>query len=363
MDRDSLLQPATGDTKQELVDLLTNQLNAIRNKLKEIRAQIDQMSISVEKEQTRYSGIATDLRAIQDNLDTVPRDDIRDKYDEALNVRFRLATMRGQLEKFEAQYGYLEEQQEFLNNILSKIQGFEAFGGDEEHGEVTSQGGANIIRIIQAQEEERQRLARQIHDGPAQSMTNFILQVDICQKLFDRDPTRAAEELNTLKENASKTFQKIRDFIFDLRPMMLDDLGVVPTVRRYIDSFKEKNDINAELEIVGDERRLENHREVLIFRSIQDLMGLARDYANPTRVKVRLNITSDPIRIMVEDDGRGFDASAVFSDEEETHHDARVQGLVTLREKYELVGGTISVESSEDAGTTIRLELPKGGLS
>lgn len=358
MNRDSLLQSSTGDTKQELVDVISNQLNIVRNKLKEIRAQIDQMSISVEKEQTRYSGIATDLRAIQDNLDTVPRTDIRDKYDEALNVRFRLATMRGQLEKFEAQYEYLEEQQELLNNILTKIQGFEKIEGDDGDGEPLSRAGANIIRIIQAQEEERQRLARQMHDGPAQSMTNFILQAEICQKLFDRDPTRAAEELNNLKGSASKTFQKIRDFIFDLRPMMLDDLGVVPTVRRYVDSFKEKNDINTELEIIGEERRMENHREVLIFRSIQDLMGLARDYASPTHVKVRLNINGNPIRIMVEDNGRGFDASGVFADDEETYHDPRVQGLVMLRQKYELVGGTISVESSEDAGTSVRLELP-----
>ena len=79
-----------------------------------------------------------------------------------------------------------------------------------------------------------------MHDGPAQSLTNFILQAEICQRFFDRNPDKAAEELENLKNDASMTFQKVRDFIFDLRPMMLDDLGVVPTVRRYTESFRRK---------------------------------------------------------------------------------------------------------------------------
>ena len=86
---------------------------------------------------------------------------------------------------------------------------------DEDGG---SRGEVDIVGIINAQEEERKRLSRVMHDGPAQSLTNFILQAEICQRLFDRDPDRAAVELDNLKTNASRTFQKIRDFIFDLTP-------------------------------------------------------------------------------------------------------------------------------------------------
>lgn len=356
MNRDDLLQ---NDPKQEIIDTIAQEMQRLKAKITEIKSQVDQMQVTVDKEQQRYSGIATDLRQLQDVMDTVPREDIRDKYEEALNVRFRLATMRGQLEKFEAQYDALQQEQSLMSGIMTKLQGFELLGdGDDSGGDSSKGGGINVVRIIQAQEEERQRLARAMHDGPAQSMTNFILQAEICQRLFDRDQERAAEELGNLKSNASKTFQKIREFIFDLRPMMLDDLGVVPTVRRYVDSFREKNDVETSLEIVGEERRMENHREVMIFRSVQELMSLARDYASPSRIKVRLDISSDPVKILVEDDGRGFDASAVFSDEEESHNDARVQGVVMLKGKFELVGGTISVDSSEDSGTIARLELP-----
>src|SRR5690606_21532328 len=123
-----------------------------------------------------------------------------------------------------------------------------------------------IVRIVEAQEVERQRLARQMHDGPAQSLTNFILQAEICQRLFDRNPDRAGEELNDLKTAARGTFQKVRDFIFDLRPMMLDDLGLVPTIRRYVEAYEEKTGIDTQLNILGDERRLPAHIEVMMFR-------------------------------------------------------------------------------------------------
>jgi two-component system sensor histidine kinase DegS len=242
---------------------------------------------------------------------------------------------------------------------LSKLQGVDLLASSNETVNEIGVGRVpvNIVRIVQAQEEEKLRLARLMHDGPAQSLTNFILQTEICQRLFDRDPARAAEELGNLKTTASVTFQKVRDFIFDLRPMMLDDLGVVPTVRRYVDSFKDKNDIETKLELLGEERRLESHREVMLFRGVQDLMGHARDYASATELLIRLDMSSDRIKVDVEDNGRGFDAEAAFTGDE-THLDARAQGLLTLKEKFELVGGSLAVSSSETDGSHIHLELP-----
>ncbi|MFW5696698.1 MAG: sensor histidine kinase, partial [Phototrophicaceae bacterium] len=133
-------------------------------------------------------------------------------------------------------------------------------------------------------------------------------------------------------------------------------LGLVPTVRRYADSYREKTDIIVKLDINGEERRLETHREVMIFRCVQELMGHARDYASASEVQVHLDMNGERIKIGVRDNGRGFDAEAVFSDE--GHRDARAQGLVTLREKFELVGGTLSIKSGENEGTQVRVEIP-----
>lgn len=349
------------DSRAELIDILTQEMKRVRDKLTELKVQVDQTQIVVDREQTRNNDVFTELRAVQDNIETVPRQDIRQRYDEALDARYRLLTMRGQLEKFSSIRERLEIEQNMLREVLNRLQGIESLptgaGTATDEPADGGRGPVNIVRIIQAQEEERQRLARQMHDGPAQSMTNFILQAEICQKLFDRNPARAAEELDSLKSSAGVTFQKIREFIFDLRPMMLDDLGVVPTVRRYVDSFKEKNDIEIKLDIFGDERRLQTHREVLIFRTIQELMALARDYANPSQLTVRLDLSGNPAKITIQDNGRGFDADAAFSSEEGSH-DPRVPSLITLREKFDLVRGSVAVESEETEGTTIRVELP-----
>jgi two-component system sensor histidine kinase DegS len=348
---------ADSRSRDDLVENLTAEMKRVRDKLTEMKVQIDQTQLVVEREQQRNNDVFTELRAIQDNIDTVPRQDIKQKYDEAIEARFRLTTMRGQLEKFVSTREQLEREQSLLRDMLQRMQGVDilpANNGDEPKDTGKS---LNIVRIIQAQEEERQRLARQMHDGPAQSLTNFILQAEICQRLFDRSPTRAAEELDNLKTVAGVTFQKVRDFIFDLRPMMLDDLGVVPTVRRYVDSFREKNDIEIKLDIFGDERRLATHREVMIFRGIQELLLLARDYANPTEISVRLDVGNTVVKIAVQDNGRGFDVEAALNGEE-GYQDPRVQSLITLKEKFELIRGTVSMVSNETDGTIVRLELP-----
>jgi two-component system sensor histidine kinase DegS len=350
------------DPKTEILELLTNQMRHIQSALAEIKGQIDQTQLIVDREQQRNSDLATELRTVQDNIDTIPRQDIRAKYDEALDARFRLSTMRGQLERLQTRQELLQEHQTLLSRLQNMIQGSGALASTTKTPERSAtpvSNFASIARIVQAQEEERQRLARQMHDGPAQSLTNFILQAEICQRLFDRNPDKAAEELNNLKTSASSTFQKVRDFIFDLRPMMLDDLGVVPTVRRYVESYKDKNDIDATLDIMGEERRLETAREVLIFRGIQELMVQARDYASPNKVRVQLDMGTNRVKAVVEDDGRGFDAEAVMSGLSDHHqNDPRIQSIITLKEKFELVGGSVSVSSSDTDGTIIRLELP-----
>lgn len=350
----------TTTEQDDLLETLTREMERIRRSMVEIKDQVDSMRNAVDKEQGRYSGIATELRSIKLNIETVPREDIRDKYDEALDVRFRLATMRGQMEMFESNYDYLERQQTMLAQVLSQLRGYEVLpdGSPSDEGS-NPDNQLDAVGIIRAQEEEKQRLARAMHDGPAQALTNFILQAEICQRLFDRSPERAAEELDNLKTNASKTFQKVREFIFDLRPMMLDDLGAVPTVRRYVESYRDKTDIDVNLELLGEERRLENYREVLVFRSIQETMGMARDYASPSAIQVKLDMSDDTIRIIIDDDGRGFDAENLFQKgEDESYVDARAEGLAMLKGKLELVGGSISVRSTDTDGTVVRMEIP-----
>lgn len=344
----------------ELLNMLDTEMTDIKQRLDEISQQVETYENMVRREENRSASIASQLRTLQDNFDSVPREDIRARYDEALDARFRLASIQGQVELFRTTKKLLEDERKILSEVISKIRGgIEVSTAATDAPAAVVNNNSNIIRIIRAQEDERRRLANQIHDGPAQSLTNFVLQAEICQRLFDRNPEAAKEELINLKESASGTFQRVRDFISDLRPMMLDDLGVIPTIRKYIESFSSKSDIKVTLDIGGQEdRRLEEYQEVMIFRGIQDLIGHARDYAEATALRVRLDIARDRAIVMVEDNGRFFDAETQL---ENAHaDDPRAQGIITLREKFELVGGTVSINSMEGTLTEVHFEIPVG---
>jgi two-component system sensor histidine kinase DegS len=257
--------------------------------------------------------------------------------------------------------------EELLGRLLKLFQGAaldmpmtagQISGGQPSPSEPAHPSTPTIVRIVEAQETERQRLARQMHDGPAQSLTNFILQAEICQRLFERNPDRAAEELDQLKVAASSTFQKVRDFIFDLRPMMLDDLGLVPTMRRYVEAYHEKTNIDTQLNIVGEERRLPSHIEVMMFRSVQQLMANARDSLNAKSVTISLDVGPMRVKSTIENDGREFDSEHALVD----GSGENVLGLRTLKERIELLGGTFEATSSEDLNRFVII-LPASEMS
>jgi two-component system sensor histidine kinase DegS len=204
--------------------------------------------------------------------------------------------------------------------------------------------------LVNAQETERQRLSRQMHDGPAQALSNFILQTEIAMRLFDVDAGQAKGELNSLKASAMNTFQKVRNFIFELRPMMLDDLGLVPTVRRYSDAFKEQTGLDINVTVTGTERRLEPYLEVMLFRAIQELLGNTARHGQGTMVKVILDMGEDRIRVSVDDNGRGFDPEVV--------QQGQSLGLKLIRERAEMLGGNFEMDSAVGKGARISFAVP-----
>jgi len=308
--------------------------------------------------------VNTQLNRLEANFDTVPRNDIKVIYTNALDTKTRLLTMQSQLEKVQQDRTQLDNFSKILGHLVELVEGVPA-GSIAGVSQVVSDGNSGghngnlnndtIIRIIQTQEAERQRLARQMHDGPAQSLTNFILQAEICQRLFDRNPDRATEELGNLKTAASSTFQKVRDFIFDLRPMMLDDLGLVPTVRRYTDAFAEKSSIETRVNIVGEERRrMESHTEVMMFRSVQEMLAYTRDVSSATKVELVLDVTGNPIKATVTFNGNNIHETETAAEQSQ----GKIFGLGSLRERVELVGGTLEIVGGDSGDNRVEISLP-----
>jgi len=336
-------------------DQIREEYEQTQKESKEIEVLIRQSSAEVEKLARRNAQIANKLRQMEANLDTVPRQDIKEIYTAAQDAQMRLFMMRGQVEQLQGKQHYLERHADILRQVLETSDpGGTAGNGAVGAVESPDSAGNIIARIINAQENERQHLARQMHDGPAQKLTNLILQAEICERLFDTDPVRARTELGNLKDAVANTFQKVREFIFDLRPMMLDDLGLNPTLKRYIQDFEAKSGLACNLTITGKDQRLPPHTEVTIFRVIQNLLNNVREHASANHVEITVDLSPDGLKATVEDDGSGFDVAETMA----AARQRKTMGIAAMMEQVEMLGGEIQFDSAIGRGTKAQLILP-----
>lgn len=332
---------------ENLKETARSEFEQKQRELKEIDLMIEQSLLEVNKVTQRNRAITEHLQLVQAQFDSMPRTDIRSAYDAALDAQQRLSVMRGQLEKLQSDRVLIGNYQALLEKTLRVLEGETPVVG---RGKTVSSTTQTVEMMIQAQEAERQRLARQMHDGPAQALSNFILQTEIALRLFDIDPVKAKEELATMKAAATSTFQRVRDFITDLRPMMLDDLGLTPTLTRYIESQKEQSSLDIRLSVAGMEQRLESYLEVMIFRAIQELLGNAIRHSQAPQIRVTIDANDLDVHVTVEDTGKGFDVATVG--------EKGGMGLKIIRERVEMLGGTFDMDSNIGQGTRIAFHIP-----
>jgi two-component system sensor histidine kinase DegS len=313
--------------------------------LREVTLMIEQSQSELAKLAQRNAAISAHLQQAQSRLDQTPPQEIKMAYDSALDAQQRLFVMHGQLEKLQSDKVHLEKYKVALEHVSDQA------GPASTSGQTSGKDTlAGIEMIVNAQEAERQRLSRQMHDGPAQAMSNFILQTEIAMRLLDIDPAQAKEELSSLKNSAMGTFQKVRNFIFELRPMMLDDLGLIPTIRKYVDAFKEQTSIEVNLTVTGTERRLEPYLEIMIFRAVQELLGNAARHSQAASIKMHVDMGTENVRVSVDDNGKGFDP--------ETVRTGTSLGLKLIRERTEMLGGSFEMDSSIGKGARIVFSVP-----
>ncbi|MBE0672785.1 MAG: hypothetical protein IH588_19580 [Anaerolineales bacterium] len=326
-------------TDKEVLDY-QSELEETQRALREVNLMMEQSQGELAKITQRNTAISSHLQQVQKQ--EVALDELKMAYDSALDAQQRLFIMRGQLEKLQNDKTHLEKYKTVLEEVVSKA--------STPSSSAASTGGsksqmAGIEMIVNAQEAERQRLSRQMHDGPAQALSNFILQTEIAMRLMDVDPAQAREELGDLKTSAMSTFQKVRNFIFELRPMMLDDLGLTPTLKKYSDAFKEQTNLDVSVTVTGIERRLEPYLEVMIFRAVQELLGNAARHSQATLIKVQMDLGNDLIRVSVDDNGKGFDPESL--------KESSNLGLKLIRERAEMLGGSFEIDSVSGSGTRI----------
>ena len=306
---------------------------------------LDQSRVEVGKLTQRNAAVTGNLQQIQGQIDKLPHEEIRTAYDTAMDAQQRLFVMRGQLEKLQGDQAHLERYKGMLERLKNAVS-----AGGVNAGKSDRDATFSVEMLVNVQEAERQRLSRQMHDGPAQALSNFILQTEIAMRLFDVDAAQARNELGNLKIAAMSTFQKVRNFIFELRPMMLDDLGLAPTILRYADMFKEQAGVEVSVTVTGSERRLESYVEVMVFRAMQELLSYSVHQNQANLVKIQLDMGGTLVKLSVDDNGKGFDT-------DDLGKEANL-GLKLIKERTEMLGGTFEINSSPGKGARVTLSIP-----
>lgn len=206
--------------------------------------------------------------------------------------------------------------------------------------------------------EERNRLARDLHDAVNQTLFSVSLTADAAALLVDSDPKRAQDQLHTVRELARGAIDELRSLIFELRPADVASDGFAETLRKHVDVLRRVYEVDIELELDGAwllaplaEREVVLERE--IFRIVQEAIGNALKHAGAERVSVRLSTQDCRVLVTVADDGSGFDPGGPQAQ--------RRLGLVSMRERAEAIGGDLRIESAPEAGTTVSLEVNLGG--
>ncbi|MFE4705101.1 sensor histidine kinase [Peribacillus simplex] len=207
------------------------------------------------------------------------------------------------------------------------------------------------LKIIEAQEQERKKLSREIHDGPAQMLANVMMRSDLIERVQrERGPDEALVEIRSLKVMVRNALYEVRRIIYDLRPMALDDLGLVPTLRKYLQTTEDYNNgVNLNFVNLGQVKRLPSDMEVALFRLVQEAVQNSLKHADPKQIQVKLSISKEMVTVVIKDDGKGFDSSI----QKEGSF-----GLVGMRERVELLEGEMTIDSQPGAGTLVFIQVP-----
>ncbi len=345
----------------EIFETANSEYDRIQRAIENLKLDMQRCLQDVDNLEALFGKLRRRLYQVNQEFERFSDDQRQEAYEEADSVRERLAQAREREQQLRARRSELErgllrikEMVERAEALLAQVGVALDFLQGNMDGISEQMEGIKAQRlmgrkIIQVQEEERKRVAREIHDGPAQDLANVVLKADLCEKmLFMEDRQSAAEELQDLKGLVKLSLKEVRRIMFNLRPMALDDLGLVPTLHRYLD---DQSWAQIDFVVEGAVQQLSSDMEVTLFRIIQEAMNNSRKHAGAKNVFVRLEYAPGFVTAEVGDDGIGF--GDLRTSGRLDHY-----GLMNMRERAEYLGGTLSVNSQANEGTRIKVRLP-----
>lgn len=211
------------------------------------------------------------------------------------------------------------------------------------------------LSILEAQEVERQRIARDLHDSTVQNLTSLVHKAELCIKLIEIDSIRAKLELSAMSNTIKTVINDMRGIIYNLKPMSLDDIGLSVTVERYASRLMDLNNINIIVRSNEETKEIHPVIKLTLFRIIQEACNNVIKHANATIINIDINYDEYKVNVSIKDNGKGFSTNNTQS---AGHGHSSSFGLSIMRERISLLSGTVEIKSEKGMGTTVIISAP-----
>jgi len=360
---------AIGSSRGQILNIV----NSIRNDQENLKLELGQVRNDIARTINEVDELEKQDKAgrrrlaqVSANFNKYNEHDIKEAYERAEDIRVKFYIKRNEEKLLRDKRDSLEialkkimvniEDGEKIINQISIAMGY--LEGDILSAlEVTDKNSEMFIgiKILEAQENERKRIARDIHDGPAQHMANVVMKVDICKMVLQKDLEEGLKELEDLKESVKVALKEVRSIIFDLRPMSLDDLGLIQTIQQTLNIISEESNINIIIKLKPIKTEIESIIQVAVYRIIQEIFNNIRKHSKAKNAEVRMDFGVKYLMLIITDDGVGFNV-------EETLKRVRTKGtsygLIGIFDRVNQLQGEIEIKSSKKTGTTYTVKLP-----
>ena len=370
------------DNKTQIFDIYQN----TRNEVDDARTRLAELKKRVAESIERVDALAAEeqkakqrLAAVSRNFTEHTEDEIRETYEAVSIIQINVAIEREKEQTMRVERDKLEIRLRYLHNVVARAEHMALSIGSVLSYLSTQVSGVLWkieavqkdkfvgARIIKATEEERYRISREIHDGPAQDLANALFTTTITERLMDKDMAEAKKTLAELREELRKCLTGVRQIIFDMRPMALDDLGLPQAVEQLIQLFGERGKLHGTFSMEGEHYTLPKHVEIAIFRIVQEALNNVVHHAKTNKVRVRMHYTSQALTVLIADDGVGFDPSHLTEEPEESDDalDMETQrrlrgrhfGVIGMEERAKIIGAAIQILSEPGKGTKVHLRV------
>lgn len=304
------------------------------------------------------------LFLVSKNIGEYSESDIRKAYNEAKDKQVQLLLKREEEQNLIRERNQLEirlkknyeivEQAESLMSKMKSVMDFLVsdlvdLGKTISNLEDKTQIG---MKIIKAQEEERRRIARDIHDGPAQNIASLVIKTEIVEKLLKRGNIHIEDELKDIKTQLRAVLKEIRGIMYDLRPISLDEVGLIPTIERMAADMSYEKNIAIEIKKISDYPIFNSLNKLIVYRIVQESLNNIIKHSGAKNVVIRMDVRKDSINGSVSDDGKGFDTDSFMEAKDKSF------GLSSMKERAEIAHGSIIIKSVVGKGTKIMFSIP-----